>query len=138
MLLKYAFLADTAMLDSVGKATAVGIFDNINAPAFPVRQRDMTLVALIEGTAAETDECSLTIELRDDKANRFGKFDQKIKLATTPNKSISRARIFLRIQDLPFFHAGEYEFVLFVNDRFLGRVTFTVSAKGAAEEGTRE
>jgi hypothetical protein len=138
MFLKYALLADTVTLDASGKATAVGIFDIIYAVGFPVLQRDMSLIALLEGTAAEKDEYKLTVELRDEKANKFASFEQTIKLAPTPNRQVMRARVLVRIQDLPFVHPGEYEFVMFINDRFLGRTTFSVKATGPIEKSAEE
>jgi len=131
MFIKYAFLADSASLDAAGKLTAMGIFDTIFSPKFPARHRDMTLVAYLEGTFSEKGDQKLSVELRDDKGNKLISYEQTIAL----NPTNLRAGIVLKIQDFVFQSPGEYEFVMFVNDRFLGRVTFKVQEVHVQEVG---
>lgn len=133
MFVKYAFLADSATIDAAGKLTAMGIFDIIFAPKFPVRHRDMTLVAYLEGSAAEKGNHKLSVELRDDKANRLGAYEQTIAL----NPTSLRAGMMFKLLDFVYPRAGQYEFVIFADDRFLGRVTFSVQKIIVQEVGEK-
>jgi hypothetical protein len=137
MFVRYALLADSATLDANGKVNAIGIFDIIFVKKIPSVHRDMTIVADLEGAATEKGEHTLSIELRDDKANRLASFEQKIVLNTSPvSQSVVRAGFVAKLQDFPFMKAGRYEFVMFINnDRFLGRIPFTVIQLRKAGEG---
>jgi hypothetical protein len=135
MFIRYAFLADSAFLDAAGKLTATGIFDVIRATTFPTVHRDMTLVAYLEGSMSEKGDQKFLVELRDDGANKLASFDKTIALGPTIIQSTLRAGVIVKLQDLPFQRAGQYEFVMFVNDRFLGRVTFTVQKVHVKEVG---
>jgi hypothetical protein len=135
MFIRYAFLADSAFLDAAGKLTATGIFDVIRATNFPTVHRDMTLVAYIEGTVLEKGPHNLSVELRDDSANKLASFEQQISLGPTIIHSTLRSGIIVKLQDLPFQKPGQYEFVIFVNERFLGRVTFSVVKLHVKEVG---
>ncbi|MBI1805349.1 MAG: hypothetical protein HY033_11575 [Ignavibacteriae bacterium] len=127
MFIRYSFLADTVTVDASGKLNAIGIFDNIFAAQFPSIHRDMTLVINLEGTVAEKGEHDLSVELRDDKANRLAAFDQKINIQNAAiTKGSLRANVIFKLQDLPFQRHGQYEFVFFIDGRFLGRVLFIV------------
>ncbi|HXG38152.1 MAG TPA: hypothetical protein VNL36_05210 [Bacteroidota bacterium] len=134
MFLRYAFLADSAFLDAQGKVTATGIFDYIYAAKFPVKHRDMVLVAKLEGTESETGDHKFAIEMRDDKSNRLVAFEQKIALTRSETRTVT-AGVIIKIQDFVFQKPGQYELVMFVNDRFLGRVIFEVRKVHIKEEG---
>lgn len=126
MLLRYAFLADSASLDQASKLSAIGIFEAVFAPTFPTIVRDMTLVLNLEGTIAEKGEHKISIEFRDDKSNKLAGFEQKINLQNpAATQGVLRAGIITKFQDVPVQRAGQYEFVIFGDDRFLGRVIFT-------------
>lgn len=135
MFIRYAFLADSAFLDAAGKLTATGIFDLIRTIKFPTVQRDMTLVAYLEGSLSESGPHKFSVELRDDEANKLASLEKTIAMGPTPIQSTLRAGVIVKLQDLPFQRAGQYEFVMFVNDRFLGRVTFTVQKLHVKEVG---
>ena len=127
MFIRYAFIADSVMLDANGKMSAIGIFDTIGAIQFPTVHRDMTLVANLEGNISEQGEHKITVELRDDDSNKLASLDQMVtfKNPTTVQGSI-RAGLILKIQDLLFQKPGRYEFVIFGDERFLGRVSFAI------------
>ncbi len=128
MFVRYAFLADHVLFDAIGKMIAVGIFDIIYAQKFPTKHRDMTLALNLEGTSTEKGDHKVSIELRDDKANRLVSLEQTIKMENPGVTHGSlRAAMIARFQDLPFPKAGQYEFVIFADDRFLSRVSFAVS-----------
>jgi hypothetical protein len=127
MFVKYAFLAESATLDRDMKVSAISIFDVLKAGGFPVVHRDMVLVAQLEGTPGEAGDHKVTVELRDEKVNVLAKMELPIVLNSSKLvHGIYRAQILVKLQDLVFPSAGHYEFVLFLNERFLGRTTFTV------------
>lgn len=136
MYLKFSLIADSAVLAQGGKLTAVGIFDVIYSTKFPTIHRDMTLIAVVEGAASEKGEHKLTIELRDEDQNRVFALDQKFELKPIgPNKNILTARFISRLQDVPFKNPGPYEFVLFADERFLGRCRLAAIRVNVEEAG---
>jgi len=134
MFVKYAFLAESAHIDAKGNITAVAIFDTVLAPGFPALRRDITLVAQLEGTASEAGDHKITVELRDEDSNRLAEMALPIALGSSKLlHGIFRSGVILQMHDLVFKNAGHYEFVMFVNGRFLGRVTFAVQKVQARE-----
>lgn len=128
MFIRYALLADTVTFDNTGKASAIGIFDRVFAVNFPTMHRDMTLLVNLEGTIAEKGEHPITVELRDRDGNRLvPPVEAKVVLGNPHTvQGIVRAGIALKMQDVLFRKPGQYEYVLFADSRFLGRVTFEV------------
>jgi hypothetical protein len=136
MFVRYAFLADTVSTDAIGKISAIGIFDNIMARNFPTVHRDMTLVVNLEGTTSERGDHKISVEIRDSDANRLIAIDQPITLG---NPAIThgtlRHGVIVKMQDIPFQRQGQYEFVVFGDDRFLVRVPFMVQKITVKEAG---
>ncbi len=129
MFVRYAFLADNVTMDAGGKMNAMGIFDIILAQKFPTIQRDMTLVVDLEGSSHEKGEHKISIEMRDSKgSNKLFSFEQTISM-TKPGITHGslRAGLMTKMRDIPFNKAGQYEFVVFSDDRFLSRIVFTVN-----------
>lgn len=125
MYLRYAFLADFVTMDAGGKLSANGIFDVIHAVSFPMKHRDMSIVVNLEGSQSEKGPHKITIEFRDDQGNKILGLDQNIELGNSKVKHGNlRAGVLLRMQDIPFIKPGQYEFVIFCDDRFLGRIIF--------------
>lgn len=138
MNLLYAFVADSAVLGADGKLTAVGVFDVIRATDFPVVQRDMSLVAQVAGSMDEKGSHKLRVEFRESMATtNLAVLDMPFSMETQgATQGILRAGIVVRMMDFPIPSAGQYEFVLFANDRFLGRVV--VAAKRLVAEKSGE
>lgn len=126
MFVKYAFLADHVTQAGGGKISASGIFDKIYSRDFPAKHRDMVLVARLEGTQAEKGEHQLTIELRDSKGNTSATLNPKISFDSKSKEPIITAGLIVQFQDIVFQKPDRYEIVIFINERFLQRVTFTV------------
>lgn len=136
MFIRYTFLADKVSLDATGKLNALGIFDTIFTTQFPTIHREMTLVAKLEGTLAEKGEHKLSVEFRDADANKLGSFEQKIAWETSlMGLNILKAGVIVEMRGLRFNSAGQYEFVMFLDDRFLGRVPLTVQQIRIKREG---
>lgn len=124
MYIKYALLADVITQDATGKINAIGIFDNIAAPNFPTSVRDISLVASIEGTFSEKGIHKITIAFRDEDDNQLIAVDQNIEFTSKiKTEGNLLARVVLKLQDLPFRKPGQYQFVIFGDDRFLARIT---------------
>jgi len=128
MFIKYGFLADTVTLDASGKASAIGIFEIIYTQGFPMVHRDMSLFVHFEGTIAEKGDHKFSVELRDRDGNRLMPvFEPTVKIANPPGlHDIAAGGLLLKLMDVPFKKAGQYEFVIFTEGRFVGRVTFSV------------
>lgn len=137
MFVKYAFLAESVSFDVTGKMTAIGIFETINALKFPAVHLNMHLVVNLEGTIGERGDHAISIELRDRDGNRLiPPFEQKITMGnTTITHGVIRAGVVLKVQAVQFPKAGQYEFVVFADGRFLHRITFEVQQVRVALQG---
>lgn len=136
MLVRYSFIADMVTLDAGGKMSAVGIFENILAQNFPCVHRDLFLVMNLEGNISERGEHKISVEFRDSDANKLAGVDQKIMLGNPKiTHGALRAGMVMRFQDLLFQHPGQYEFVVFGDDRFLCRISFMVNQIQIKEAG---
>jgi hypothetical protein len=138
MFVRYAFLADSVSVDVNGKLNAMGIFERIFARKFPALHREMVLVARFEGTVADKGTHKITVEIRDGDANPLGSREQTIELKSLPGiHGNVVGGLVLRLRDFVFKRAGQYEVVIFDNNRFLCRVTFLLlelQIKEAGEE----
>lgn len=127
MHLKFALIADVATVDALGKFSAIGIFDTIASLNFPMKHRDMNLLMSVEGTQSEKGEHTISIEFRDDDDNRILETKKLIELGNKNNTHGNlTAQLLLKLQDLPFTKPGQYQFVIFADQRFLGRLILTV------------
>lgn len=137
MFVKYAFLAESVSFDVTGKMSAIGIFEVISALKFPALHLNMHLVVNLEGTIGERGDHALSIELRDRDGNRLmPPFEQRLIMGNpTITHGVLRAGVVLKVQAIQFPRAGQYEFVVFADDRFLHRITFEVQQVRIAPAG---
>ncbi|MBE9512455.1 MAG: hypothetical protein IMY77_00105 [Chloroflexi bacterium] len=113
-------LCDSVVVDERSKKkTLVGVFDNINAVSFPTTYRPITLYARL--TDAE-GQYSFRLDYVQVKT------DQLLAKAEIPSLNIpdrlSAYEIMLEPPPIVIPEPGEYEFRLWANDRYIGRVKF--------------
>jgi hypothetical protein len=130
------FIAENVSFDVDRKLTASGIFDNILAPNFPAKHPRMCLVVNVEGAYSEKGLHPISVEFRDNDDNRIFETTQQIELGN-PNITHGnlRAGVIFDLRDLLFKKPGEYQFVIFVDGRFLGRLLFTAQKFTIKHEG---
>ena len=127
MRLRFGLLAEYASLDSDGKISANGIYDILFATSFPILCPTAYLVLSIEGTLTEEGKHKISVELRDEQANKLQEITQAIEIGKMKIKiNMVRADIVLKFQGLIFTKPGAYEFVIFGDKRFLGRIIFYI------------
>lgn len=136
MYLKYFLLADMVSQDTTGKLNIFGIFDSIASLTFPTRHRELTLVAQIEAQQTENGPHKILIEFRDEDDNKLFGLEQDVDLPTkSSNNGMLKGRIILRVQDLIFKKPGQYHFIMFDNNRFLGRAFISVTKPEVSIQG---
>jgi hypothetical protein len=136
MFVRNAFLADKVSLDASWKVSALGIFDTIFGAKFPAKHGDLTLVAKLEGTAAEKGDHKFSVEFRDVKGNKLGSYERMMSWRSSQlGSNILKTNVILEVRGLLIPKPGEYEFVMFLDDRFLGRVPLTVQQIHIKTEG---
>lgn len=137
MFIRFMFLADNVSFDMTGKLSANGIFDNILSRSFPTMRPEMYLVVNVEGSFSEKGEHNISVEFRDEDDNRLQMWSQKIQLGDpTITHGNLRAGVILGIRNLTVNKQGQYQFVVFADDRFLGRFILTaqkITVKDAGE-----
>ncbi|MGH7471518.1 MAG: DUF6941 family protein [Longimicrobiales bacterium] len=113
MKLILALACDEARLRDDGKLDVIGIFNELGAPGFPASHDRMTVVFVIEWTAAELgsqplradlidqdDQLVLTIQGRTDVDRR------------SPDQPPAHTRVVLPLENVVFPHPGAYRFRL--------------------------
>jgi len=110
--------------DKSGKKSLIGIFGTLNSAAYPT-QRDMTIFAQVTDCAGKYSFKLELVNIDDDGVAGEGGMEAKI-----PGRLIKCDLVFTIPVGVP--KPGNYEFRLYANGAYLGRVTFNaIQKKGA-------
>jgi hypothetical protein len=106
-----------------GKKSLIGIFDNINAPAFPTQTRLAVYVKLADAQGDYKFRIRL-VKLKDETVVADLSVDANIADPTTPTElAINMIGIILP-------ESGKYEFQLWGNETYLHRITLNALQGG--------
>lgn len=110
--------------ENTNKKTLVGIFDRIYCPKFPWTYYPLTIyIRLID--AEGTYEFRVDyVQIKTDKVLAQGKFSG-IKI----DNRLSIIEVLLNPPPIAIPEAGQYEFRIWANNRYIGRVGFTAEKK---------
>ena len=111
-----ALVCDVFILDhNTGKATVVGIFDVINAPAYPVRHGRLFVFSQLTNGRGCVDIHTKFVDLED---------DEKVILENTVSAKFVDVRqvanVVSEFVGTEFPHPGEYRVQVFAGTEFLG------------------
>lgn len=116
-------LCDQVITDAeTNKKSLIGVFENINAPNFPVQVPSMALYAKLADAEGMYDLKVRVVRLRDESL--VGEIE--LKSAETKDH-LQPVDLVLKINGLLFPEPGKYEFQLFANEIYLGRITMHAS-----------
>ena len=113
-------ICDSVYIDERSKKKVlVGIFDNINATEFPTEYKPLAIYARLIDAEGEYSFRFDYVQVKDDKL--LGK--ASIPSVTIPDR-LKVYDLVIEPPPIPLPEPGEYEFRLFANDRYIGRVKF--------------
>lgn len=124
-ILKAMLICDYTMIEhGTFKRSLIGLFDNINASAFPTAHPAMSVYVLFREVEGRFD---FTLELYDlNEAKSINK--AVIRDYPVPHKQRDCELVF-NLMNVRFPHAGEYEFRITINDLIFGQKYLRVSKK---------
>jgi hypothetical protein len=111
-----AIVCDMVIVDALtGKGTVVGIFDTINAPAYPARHDSLFVFCQLTNGRGQVPVRIRIIDLADDEPVLYekdvvGNFEDVKQVAN----------VVLRVGGLEFPHPGEYRVQVYAGTEFLG------------------
>ena len=120
--------ADYANVEQSGKLNVMGIFQDINAPGFPVRHSSMFLVIKLRPQLGEYGVTrTLTLKLLTADGNELLSIPKSI---DTPKGELGRRpqiNIILGLRDLIFPEPGIYQFVILIDNDHKGQLPINVN-----------
>ncbi|MFQ5434810.1 MAG: hypothetical protein ACE5FD_08035 [Anaerolineae bacterium] len=119
-------LADYANLTGNGKLNVMGVFRQINANQFPCRHLLMCLVIKLQTEPIEDlrGERILVTRLVDADGSVLRQLEIPFKFPERSGGLRPEVNFILQINNLDFPYAGEYVWVVFVNDENVGQFEF--------------
>jgi Family of unknown function (DUF6941) len=123
----FAVVADYALVDQSGKLSVLGIFQHIWVQQFPAMHPRLHLVLRLKGKRTEVGEHAVQIRLVDEQgAERLGG-SGNVTFAEPPAGITEIEAGAILVFDVPFPHAGVYQFEITVDGEQKAAVPVTVS-----------
>lgn len=123
-----------------GRLDVRGAFNELQAPGFPAAQDRMTVVFVMEWSAAEEGRHAFTADLVGDDDRKVltieGHTDVHARPAG-PGRAPAQTRLVMELERVVFPHPGRYRFVLSVADRKLDAFAIYVSQAPEGHGGGR-
>lgn len=139
MQVKLAILADYANVTTEGKLNILGIFDRIHVGRLPAVHPQMQFILRLDAHPAERDRVhTLEVRLHDpDGQTIFDLGGEVVPRGGRPGETISSNQI-ITINNLNLPKAGEYTFVVFVNNDLKAEVPLTIEQVPAPQPEAKE
>src|SRR5574341_1145002 len=128
-----AFLAaDYANIEQSGKLNVMGIFNDINATAFPVKWPSMHVVVKLGAELGETQATRrVTIKLIDEDGHELVDLSRDIELGPSRAGRMPEFNFIVGLNDIVFPAPGRYEFVVLVDHDSKGEIPIYVNQIGS-------
>ncbi len=118
-ILNFAHICETAFLSQQGKLNIIGMFEQINAVQFPVKQAKMTLVMNLN-----LKEGKYPFKIRmihEEKNTEVAKIEGELNC-----KKEGKTGLINEFLDVGFTESGQYAIEIWVNNEPTGKVPFAV------------
>jgi hypothetical protein len=127
MQVRFALVADYAVISQENKLSILGIFDEINPPVLPFVMPQMFLCASLQGEASEAGrEFTMEVLLWDSDGNQIIATERPFRFAPAVRGRTVHNEV-MGVAGLPFSRAGDYGFIIRVNGEERHRVTLHVN-----------
>ena len=139
MEIKLAALADSANVSREGKLNLLGIFNAINATAFPSVHLSAQLVLNLEASNAEVGRSKkLEIEFRDADGNKQGSIAATFIVSKGQAGYPIRMNHIFHVPPMKFEKPGDYVFHVLINGEEKATVPLQVISTPPARSGGRK
>lgn len=120
MELKFAVLADSANVSIEGKMNLLGVFDEINAPKFPVVHAQMTLALRIEAHPSEVGDHQVRVRIADEDGEPIvPELGVPFKVQKKPGVAMAApSAIILQLNGVKFPKPGAYSIDILIDGRY--------------------
>jgi hypothetical protein len=135
MNIEFAVVCDYAMIDQYGKLSVMGIFQHIWVQQFPAIHPRLHLVLRLKGKRTEIGVHSVRIRLTDEDGRDVLSGDGTVTFAEPPAGVLEIEAGAVLVFDVPFQHAGRYEFAINVDDQVHYAVPLTVTQSLPGQPG---
>jgi len=123
----FAVVADYAIVDQSGKLSVLGIFQHIWVQQFPAMHPRLHLVLRLKGKRTEVGEHAVQIRLVDEQGNESLGGSGNVTFAE-PAAGVTEIEAgAILVFDVPFPHAGVYQFEITIDGEQKAAVPVTVS-----------
>lgn len=127
MRVMFACVADFADVNQQGKLNIQGVFDRINAPAFPARHSTMFLVFRLKAEFEDSQKPhKLKIVLHDADNRESLRMEGDMQTPYVPPGAFVSHNQIVRLNDIAFAAPGRYVFAVQVDDEGPFEVPFDV------------
>lgn len=99
-----------------GRLDIIGVFDELQAPGFPAAQDRMTVVFVMEWSAGEQGRRSFRVDLLAPGERKVLTIEGHTDVADVIEGSRPRTQLIMPVERVVFPKAGEYQFILSVED----------------------
>jgi Family of unknown function (DUF6941) len=123
----FAVVADYALVDQSGKLSVLGIFQHIWVQQFPAMHPRLHLVLRLKGKRTEVGEHAVQIRLVDEQGNESLGGSGGVTFAEPPAGITEIEAGAILVFDVPFPHAGVYQFEITIDGEQKAAVPVTVS-----------
>jgi hypothetical protein len=117
-----------------GRLDIIGIFDELQAPGFPAAQDRMTVVFVMEWAPGEEGRRSFRADLLAPGERKVLTIEGHTDVAEAAPGSRPRTQLIMPVERVVFPRAGEYRFVLSVEDTIMP--AFSLHLTKQAEQGS--
>lgn len=119
--LGFIILCDKVNLNQGGKIDILGVFDNINAPNFPARHKEMFVL-----TEAQLDKGEYLEVLKID----FNGQEKEMARSSVKKEEKGKHLFVHQITDMVFPDKGDYFAKIYINDNLVGTRKFNLMMSG--------
>ena len=123
----FAVAADYALVDQHGKLSVLGIFQHIWVQQFPAIHPRLHLVTRIKGKRTEIGEHQVQIRLVDEQSAEILGGNGQVIFAEPPAGITEIEAGAILVFDVPFPHAGQYQFEITLDGTRAATVPISVS-----------
>ena len=123
----FAVVADYALVDQSGKLSVLGIFQHIWVQQFPAMHPRLHLVLRLKGKRTEVGEHAVQIRLLDEDGSESLGGSGNVMFAEPPAGITEIEAGAILVFDVPFPHAGVYNFQITIDGEQKAAVPVTVS-----------
>lgn len=133
MKIDFAVVCDYAIIDQYGKLSVMGIFQHIWVAQFPALHPRLHLVIHLKGKRTEIGKHDVSIRLTGENNKEIITGKGTVTFAEPPAGVMEVEAGTVLVFDVPFPHAGRYQFEIELDDDIEAEVPLTIALRPDAQ-----